>query len=160
MAKAHESEIYHVPATTSLWGEKQVPPAVRRGLHLQRISPKRKEYKKRIAKKCRQADELMLSVEIEVTTVEALMACPLSRFIHFAANNCGYSGSRYDLIANWVHPLFLKAKTESSKEDNPNWRQAMNGPFKEEYWKAALEEIETLESIWMLGKLSIKTTRI
>jgi hypothetical protein len=52
-----------------------------------------------------------------------------------------------ELIANWVHPLFLKAKSESSKEDNPNWRQAMNGPFKEEYWKAALKEIETLESM-------------
>jgi hypothetical protein len=51
------------------------------------------------------------------------------------------------LIANWVHPLFLKAKSEASKEDNPNWKQAMNGPFKEEYWKAAVKEIETLESM-------------
>ncbi len=89
----------------------------------------------------------MLSAEIEVPTIEALMACPLSRFIHFAANDCGYSGSQYDLIANWVNPLFLKAKTESSKEDNPNWRQAMNGPFKKDYWKAALKEIETLETM-------------
>eukprot|EP00956_Cyclotella_meneghiniana_P016588 scaffold26237_cov49-Cyclotella_meneghiniana.AAC.1 len=89
----------------------------------------------------------MLQAEIEVPTIEALMACPLSKFIHFAANDCGYSGSRYDLIANWVHPLFLKAKTEASKEDNPSWKQAMSGPFKEEYWKAAIKEIETLESM-------------
>jgi hypothetical protein len=41
----------------------------------------------------------------------------------------------------------LKAKDEASKEDNPNWKQAMNGPFKEEYWKAALKEIETLETM-------------
>jgi hypothetical protein len=75
------------------------------------------------------------------------MACPLSKYIHFAANDCGYTGSRYELIANWVHPLFLKAKTEASKEDNPNWKQAMSGPFKEEYWKAAIKEIETLESM-------------
>ena len=75
------------------------------------------------------------------------MASPLSNFIHFAANDCGYSGTRYDLIANWVHPLFLKAKSAASKEDNPNWSQAMRGPFKEEYWKAALKEIETLEQM-------------
>eukprot|EP00956_Cyclotella_meneghiniana_P041353 scaffold223888_cov20-Cyclotella_meneghiniana.AAC.1 len=66
----------------------------------------------------------MLSAEVEVPTVEALMACPLSKFIHFAANDCGYKGSRYDLICNWVHPLFLKAKSEASKEDNPSWKQA------------------------------------
>jgi hypothetical protein len=58
----------------------------------------------------------MLQAEIEVPSIEALMACPLSKFIHFAANDCGYTGSRYELIANWVHPLFLKAKTEASKE--------------------------------------------
>ena len=69
----------------------------------------------------------------EVPSVEMLMASPLSRFIHFVANDCGYSGTRYELIANWVHPLFLKVKSEASKEDNPNWRQAMNGPFKGEY---------------------------
>jgi hypothetical protein len=79
--------------------------------------------------------------------VEALMSCPLSKFIHFAANDCGYNGTRFELIANWVHPLFLKAKSEASKEDNPSWKQAMNGPFKEEFWKAALKEIETLESM-------------
>eukprot|EP00956_Cyclotella_meneghiniana_P025716 scaffold54248_cov36-Cyclotella_meneghiniana.AAC.1 len=89
----------------------------------------------------------MLSAEVEVPTVEALMACPLSKFIHFAANDCGYKGSRYDLICNWVHPLFLKAKSEASKEDNPSWKQAMSGPFKEEYWQAAVKEIETLESM-------------
>ena len=65
--------------------------------------------------------------------------------IHFAANDCGYTGSQYDLIANWVHPLFLKSKTEASKEDNPRWKQAMSGPFKEEYWKDAIKEIESLE---------------
>ena len=46
-----------------------------------------------------------------------------------------------------MHPLFLKAKSEASKEDNPNWKQAMNGPFKAEYWEAAVKEIETLEAM-------------
>ncbi len=75
------------------------------------------------------------------------MACSFSKFIHFAANDCGYKGTRYGLIANWVHPLFLKAKSEASKEDNPNWKQAMNRPFKEEYWKAAVKELEMLEEM-------------
>eukprot|EP00956_Cyclotella_meneghiniana_P011185 scaffold15697_cov40-Cyclotella_meneghiniana.AAC.13 len=37
------------------------------------------------------------------------------------------------------------SKTEASKEDNPRWKQAMSGPFKEEYWKDAIKEIESLE---------------
>ena len=128
-------------------GEKQMPPGVRRELMARKISRKQGEYHKRLEKRRKKTDELMLQAEMEVPTVEALMACPLSRFIHFAANDCGYSGSRYDLIANWVHPLFLKAKSEASKEDNPSWKQAMSGPFKKEYWDAAVKEIQTLESM-------------
>ncbi len=44
-----------------------------------------------------------------------------------------------------VHPFFLKAKSEAKKEDNPNWHQAMNGSFADEYWKAAEKEVITLE---------------
>jgi hypothetical protein len=128
-------------------GDRQIPPGVRQALLNRKISRKRGEYRKRMAKRREQADSLMLQSEIDVPTVEALMACPLSRFIHFAANECGYKGTRYELIANWVHPLFLKAKSEASKEDNPSWKQAMNGPFKAEYWEAAVKEIETLESM-------------
>eukprot|EP00804_Cyclotella_cryptica_P007127 CCRYP_020034-RB/>CCRYP_020034-RB protein AED:0.46 eAED:-0.11 QI:0/0/0/1/0/0/2/0/484 len=114
-------------------GDKQLPPAVRHSFYLRKTSRKPISYRKRIADRRCKADALMLQAEIKVPSIEALMACPLSKFIHFAANDCGYTGSRYDLIANWVHPLFLKAKTEASKEDNPSWKQAMSGPFKEEY---------------------------
>ena len=41
----------------------------------------------------------------------------------------------------------MKAKSEASKEDNLNQKQAMNGPFNEEYWKATVKELKTLESI-------------
>ena len=88
-----------------------------------------------------------MRAEVDVPSVESLMASPLSKFIHFAANDCGYSGTMHELIASWVHPLFLKTKTEASKQDNPNWRSAMNGPFREEYWTAACKEIEILEGI-------------
>ena len=132
-----------------LLGEKQIPPDVVRDYYLstRRQSRKRSAYRARMAQRRKDADALLCHAELEVPSIEALMASPLSNFIHFAANDCGYSGTRYDLIANWVHPLFLKAKSAASKEDNPNWSQAMRGPFKEEYWKAALKEIETLEQM-------------
>ena len=41
----------------------------------------------------------------------------------------------------------MKARAEASKEDNPNWKEAMLGPFKEEFWKAAMKEIVTLEEM-------------
>ena len=67
----------------------------------------------------------------EEITVEALMHSSLAPFIELAANDC-------ELICNWVHPLFLKAKSEASKEDNPNWWQAMHGPFAEEFTHGSL----------------------
>ena len=66
-------------------------------------------------------------------SLEELKKSPLAQFITFSANDCGYSGSTKDLIVNWVHPLFLRAKAAASKEDNPTWWGAMHGPFADEY---------------------------
>jgi hypothetical protein len=129
-------------AHSSLYLASQMPPGVRHAVNSLRID--RKARKKKAAQCLKDADSLMLQAELDVPSVEALMACPLSKFIHLTANDCGYQGSRYELIANWVHPFFLKAKTEASKEDNPNWKQAMNGPFKQQYWEAAVKEVDTL----------------
>ena len=53
-----------------------------------------------------------------------LMDSPLAKYIKLAANDCaGYRGTAEDLIDNYVHPLFLKAKAAVSKEDNPTWKQ-------------------------------------
>ena len=65
---------------------------------------------------------MSLTLDKGIPTIADLLASPLAKYITFAANDCGYKGSRYELIANWVHPLFLKAKSEASKEDNPNWK--------------------------------------
>jgi hypothetical protein len=46
-----------------------------------------------------------------------------------------------------VHLLFLKAKADASKADNPNWKQAMSGPFADEFLKAAMKEKRTLEGM-------------
>jgi hypothetical protein len=61
----------------------------------------------------------------DVPTVEELLESLLSCFISLAANSCGYNETAQELIVNWVHLLFLKAKAGVSKADNPNWWEAM-----------------------------------
>ena len=89
----------------------------------------------------------LASMEWEVPTVESLLQSPIARFIGFSMTQIGYTGSMNYLICTWVHPLMLQAKAEASKEDNPTWWQAMNGPFSAEYWQAACVEVETLEEM-------------
>jgi hypothetical protein len=69
-----------------------------------------------------ESDHMLNAMELrqDVPTVEELLESPLSCFILFAANSCGYSRMTEELIVNWVHPLLLKAKAEASKADNPN----------------------------------------
>ena len=89
----------------------------------------------------------MNSMSLDVPSEEELMKSPLAKFITFSANDCGQSGSAKDLIVNWVHPLFLKAKASASKEDNSPWWEAMHGPFVDKYWKTAITKVETLEAM-------------
>ena len=50
---------------------------------------------------------------------------------------------------NYVHPLFLKAHSFASRshEDNLTWKQATQGKFADEYWKAMELKIATLEAL-------------
>ena len=88
-------------------------------------------------------------MSFDVSSVEELTKCPLAKFITFSANDCGKSGIQ------WKHKRSdcelgsstLKAKAAASKEDNPTWWEAMHGPFADEYWKATITEIETLEAM-------------
>ncbi len=50
-------------------------------------------------------------------------------------------------MAKLVHLFYLKAKAEASKADNPNLKQAMNGSFADEFWKAAVNA-KILDIIW------------
>jgi hypothetical protein len=43
--------------------------------------------------------------------------------------------------------VVFEGQTWASKEDNPSWKQGMNGPLKQEYLQAAVKEIETLEAM-------------
>ena len=88
-----------------------------------------------------------MRVEESCPTIAELLASPLAEFITLAANDCGYSGTAKELIVNYAHPFFLKAKAAVSKEDNPNWHDATTGDFADEYWEAMRVEIKTLESM-------------
>ena len=44
-----------------------------------------------------------------------------------------------------MHPMTFMSKI--SAEDTPRWHEAMNGPFKDEWWKACEIELETLKKL-------------
>jgi hypothetical protein len=83
-----------------------------------------------------------------VPTIAEFLESPLAKYITLAANDCGYIGTAKELIVSYVHPLFLKAHFTASKEDNPSWKQATQGKFADEYWKAMELEIATLEALY------------
>ncbi|KAL7448122.1 hypothetical protein ACHAXS_000127, partial [Conticribra weissflogii] len=122
-------------------GPKQPPTPTRK-------SRRRRQYAKRPQQRKDEHTAYTLStLEWNVPTVESLLRSPLARFIGFSASKIGYAGTLDNLMCSWIHPLMLQAKAATSKEDNPNWWQAMNGPFCEEYWKAACVEVETLKEM-------------
>ncbi len=53
-------------------------------------------------------------------TIEELCTSPLSKFITFAANDCGYSDSFSEIFVTAAHPFFLKVKSEANKVNNLN----------------------------------------
>ena len=117
-----------------------------------RLSKKKQKYRQWMAYR-RMEGDLMLSAPMNLVgvndqlIVNHIMNSSLGPFIEFAANDCGYQGRVKELVCNWVHSLFLKAKSAASKEDNPNWWQAMTSEFADDYWKAAVTDIETLENM-------------
>ncbi len=90
---------------------------------------------------------LMLSMTDGIPTVAELMDSTLAKNITLAANDCGYSGTAEDLIVTYVHPLFLKTHSAASKLDNPSWKEATQGKFADEYWKAMELENAILEAL-------------
>ncbi len=98
-------------------------------------------------------DSMLNTMSLAPLTIEYLLGSPLSKFIIFAANGCGYSGAFTEIFVT-AHPFFLIAKSETSKEDNPIWHQAMNRTLADVYWKAAEKEIDSLEGMgaWDVDK--------
>ena len=83
----------------------------------------------------------------KILTASELMASTLVQYITIASNNCGYVGTLELLIINYVHPQFLKDKPSASREENPNWCEAITGVFSDNDWKAMKVNIVTLESM-------------
>ncbi len=114
------------------------------------LSQKKKQLKfKQYRRRLKENGDLLLSMlpmTDGIPTVAELMDSPLAKYITLAANDCGYSDTAEKLIVNYVHPLFLKAHSAASKLDNPSWKEATQGKFADEYWKAMELEIATLEA--------------
>ena len=116
------------------------------------------KYGHRLARRKKLDDMTMTAMVFDVPTVEELMKSPLAKFIT-SENDCGYGGNTKDLVVNWFHQLLLKPKTTASKEDNPTWWEAMCGPFADEYWEAAVTEIDTQEAMDAWGVAGLTEER-
>jgi hypothetical protein len=99
-----------------------------------------------LAKVTSQDRFLFANLDWSIPDTPSLLLSHLEPYLSVLASTCG-TGTLQDLHLHTISPLILAAKTSATKEDNPNWWQAMNGPYTKEYWKAAQIEIETLERI-------------
>ena len=132
---------------TLTFGKREVPPMAKI-LSRKKQRLKYKQYRRSLREDGDAALSMMaLTDDLDGITVADLMESPLARYITLAANDCGYSGTAEELIVSYVHPLFLKAHSAASREDNPSWKQATQGKFADEYWKAMELEIATLEAL-------------
>jgi hypothetical protein len=124
---------------------KQIPPYART-MSKKKKRLKYKQYRQSLQSSADQALKLML-LEDSLPSISDLINSPLSKYITLAANNCGYNGTAEEVMVQYVHPLFLRAHSAASKEDNPEWRKATREKFADDYWKAMEIKIFTLESI-------------
>ena len=66
----------------------------------------------------RENDDMPLQIMMfgeQWPTVAEITASPLDKWIIIDSNDCGYGGKTKELIVNYVHPLFLKAKSAASR---------------------------------------------
>ena len=82
--------------------------------------------------------EFLMALKFQRLT-EVLKSGSLANLLHFMDT---VTDQRNGTIEDW-HPALLA--TQANAADNPNWEQAMNGPDRVGYWKAAETEIQTLE---------------
>ena len=88
-----------------------------------------------------------MTLDKTIPTVADLFGKTIVQYITLAANDCGYSGTAEELIVSYVHPLFIKAYSATSKAYNSSWHDAARRQFADDYWEAMKLEIATLENI-------------
>ena len=87
-------------------------------------------------------------IDLAAEETEDLLSSPLSCFIKTATVQTGLTSTEAQpLLVEWIHPFCLKAKAKASRDDNPNWKQAMSGLFADECWNAAVKEYTMLEGM-------------
>ena len=79
---------------------------------------KKLKCRQKLAKRKEVGDMSISVMAIDVSSVEEYIKRPLAKFKTFSENDFGYNGSTKDLIVNWVHLLFLNAKTAACRKDN------------------------------------------
>jgi hypothetical protein len=126
-------------------GSKQIPPYANT-MSKKKKALKYQQYWISLQSRGNWALQLML-IEDSLPSISDLINSPLSKYITLAANDCGYDGMAEELMVQYVHPLFLRAHSAASKEDNPGWWEATRVKFADDYWKAMEVKIFTLESI-------------
>jgi hypothetical protein len=78
-------------------------------------------------------DQFLLSLEDSPESLDELFGGPVAQFIKLSAADSRLGPSQtQNLFVELVHLLFLKAKAKSNA-DNPNCKQAMSGPFADEF---------------------------
>ena len=88
-----------------------------------------------------------LTLDKTIPTVAVLLASPLAKYITLAANDCGYSGTAKELFVSYVHTVFIKAYSATSKADNSSWHDATRRQFADEFWEAMKLKVAVLENI-------------
>ncbi len=104
-------------------GPRQIPPQVKTLMSRKKKRLKFKQYRRSLKENGDESLSMMTMTD-GIPSVADLMDSPLAKYITLAANECGYGGTAEELIVSYVHPLFLKAQSGASKEDNPSWKQA------------------------------------
>ena len=89
----------------------------------------------------------IMAVGYQCPTVDDIISSPLAWHITIDAEGYGCGGMAYFFIVNYVHPLFLKAKSAASGEDNLNCRETTTEVFSDNYWKGMKVNIANLESM-------------
>ena len=96
--------------------------------------------------------QFLMALQFKQLT-EVIKGGSLSNLLHFM-NHC--TDQRHNTVEDW-HPALL-ALTGQCCRSIPSWDEAMNGPDKAGYWKAAEVEIETLLKQWSAGMSSTENT--